>query len=123
MQMMNVAMQLLQSKGMAPAPGLGMSGALPPTDAPHAGTAPTQGESANTERVPVPTAELPAVPADGAMPVRMGFKPQAAQAGAFTAAMGSQGFSFPPLGPMPAGWPPAEMNDHSLDSKLRPPAA
>ena len=58
----------------------------------------------------------------GSMP-RMGFKPQSATADAYAAAVGSEGFSFPPLGGMPAGWPPANMVDQSLDWKLRPPAA
>lgn len=174
MQMMNVAMQLLQSKGggsgsggSAPMPAGGDGGALAPpvaaggahgwpqgTPSAHlatadesdaaamhggqqsgqlerggsAGDAQALPQSSVADGVPVdtPAAPPPAPAGDEAAPAttaRMGFKPQAAQMGAYAAAMGSQGFSFPPWGGMPAGWPPAEMTDHTLDSKLRPPAA
>jgi hypothetical protein len=157
MQMMNVAMQLLQSKGgsgaAAAAATSGELGAAalhglpgwpqavpPPGDTTNNSmgdgavseqlpAVPHQGESANTEHVSGPLPPPQAAPDGGNAPMdcttvgRMGFKPQAAQMGAYTAAFGNQGFSFPPLGPMPAGWPPADMTDQALDSKLRPPAA
>jgi hypothetical protein len=163
MQMMNVAMQLLQNKSDSGRATLSTPSIVPPMCTTHVATEPVQwspaileqvghnygvdqaaggavapplplpqqlrSESANTPKEEdaqqdVPTgAEALQAQAPDVHGNRIGFKPQSSQVREYHAAVSSQGFSFPPLGGMPPGWPPADMVDQILDSKLRPPAA
>ena len=110
LQMMNVAAQLLRSKGD---PGDAEAAAAAQAAAAAAASLGAGGAARAAASGCGDGADAPAG--------QIGFKPRAAQVEAYGGA--AQGFSFPPNGPMPLGWPPASMVDESLDSKLRPPAA